>query len=346
MGSIGHNGGPVFDRSERGWVAISRAMRGHPLVGFHLFAKPADPTRGAMQPALAFVDLIMECQYEDGEVVNGGRKMALRRGQMVGAVSWLANRWNWTPMAVRVWLDKLEADGMISKFAPGVDEANNMQRNMQRNMQSNKHNNKQIGKAATVITVCNYDTYQLNTSPPLGAEQQAKQQAPQHAKEQAPQQQYKDNKTNKITKEPTVEVDRKAINREAAREAFVQWQALAAVCGLPVPRDSSFEVYGQKIAARMFQHAVAPRGVTEMLDVWQVALANTERSSLLRGMTERGWKADLKFICKSENFAKLIDGGYGNGAHAVNSGAGPPPQKQSRGGVMRQAIEQFLLEGE
>jgi hypothetical protein len=166
---IGHNGAPTF---EGGWVAIARSMRNHPLVGFHLFAKPCDPARGALQPALAFIDLLMECRYEGGFVMNGGRKMEVKRGQLIGAVSWLANRWNWTPMAVRVWLDKLEADAMISRHIPGAS-----------------NHNKHVGKVATVITLCNYDQYQAR---PTDTQQTEQQTNSKHATNE--QQQYKDNK--------------------------------------------------------------------------------------------------------------------------------------------------------
>lgn len=170
--SIGHNGGPPMSSFSGGWIAIARSMRGHPIVGFHLHAKPADPSKGALQPALAFIDLIMECRYEDGFVQNGGRKMELQRGQLVGAVSWLAARWNWTPMAVRIWLDKLEADLMISRYVPG-----------------SSNNNKHVGRAATVITVCNYDEYQSQEPIKQQTEQQTN--SKQATNEQ---QQYKDNK--------------------------------------------------------------------------------------------------------------------------------------------------------
>jgi hypothetical protein len=168
---IGHNGAPTFS-GDSGWVAIARSMRGHPIVGFHLFAKPCDPTRGALQPALAFIDLLMECRYENGFVMNGGQKMLIRRGELIGAVSYLANRWNWTPMAVRIWLDKLEADAMISRHVPG----------------STNHN-KHVGRVATVISLCNYDQYQ---AAPTYAQQTEQQTNSKPATNE--QQQYKDNK--------------------------------------------------------------------------------------------------------------------------------------------------------
>lgn len=167
----GHNGPPTFS-SESGWVAIARSIRSHPLVGIHLFAKPMDANRGAVQPMSAFIDLIMECRYEDGFVVNGGRKMEVQRGQLVGAVSWLAARWNWTPMAVRIWLDKLESDMMISRFVPGSSK-----------------DNKHVGRASTIISLCNYDQYQQSAT----NAQQSKQQTSNNQTTNE-QQQYKDNK--------------------------------------------------------------------------------------------------------------------------------------------------------
>lgn len=111
-------------------------------------------------------------------------------------------------------------------------------------------------------------------------------------------------------------VDRRAINRAAAQHGFRLWQDTARRLGLPVPRDTTFATFGQKIAARMHEHAEPPRGVSEMVAAWQHALSQVERSAFLRGQTSAGFRADLKFLCQRESFAKLIDGGYGNGAHA------------------------------
>jgi hypothetical protein len=66
----------------------------------------------------------------------------------------------------------------------------------------------------------------------------------------------------------------------------------------------------------MYEHADDPKGIDEMLAVWDLALANIERSKYLRGMTTHKFTTHLKFICQRESFARLIEGGYGNGAHA------------------------------
>ena len=146
--TLGHNRPPL----DEGWIARHRSVRGHWLVGHGLRVKPADPKRKhCLSQGEAWEDLLMECRYEDGFVENGGKKMRLDRGSLVGAVSWLGMRWNWTPQTVRTFLDKLECDGMISRHVPGASE-----------------NNKHVGKQATIISVCNYDRFQ---SPNWGEEQ-------------------------------------------------------------------------------------------------------------------------------------------------------------------------------
>ena len=344
--SIGHNGGPPLGRNS-GWIAIARSMRDHPIVGFHLHARPADANRGAMQPALAFIDLIMECRYEDGFVMNGGRKMAIGRGQLVGAVSWLAARWNWTPMAVRVWLDKLENDGMISRHAPGVSESN-----------------KQTGKQATIITLSNYDKFQLREH----IEQQAEHQA-NNKQATSKQQQYKEDKGTKgqrnkegnpsdlspsgddAGKKPTIRI------RDVAREAFAEWQEFAKIHGLPVPRNASFEAFAPNIAARLQENADELTR-DAMLRVWRIALACVAKSRHCRGENDRGWRADLDFVSNRKSFAKIMAGNYGNGAVPLDdrwriavpwATAPPTPPQQpakSRDGAFRQAIEEWAREGE
>ena len=159
MTGIGHNGGPAIDEEDvsfdhNGWIAVARGLRDHWLVGFGKPVAPVDPDRGSYSRTEAWLDLIMECQYKAGTVNNGGRKMRLERGQLLGAVSWLANRWNWTPKTVRGFLDKLEDEGMITRFAPGVEGSpdgslNGIQKGKQR------------GKQASILTICKYALYQL-----------------------------------------------------------------------------------------------------------------------------------------------------------------------------------------
>lgn len=144
-----HNGGPPLEDDGTatlaggGWVAITRGIRNHHVVGFGNAVEPADPARGFVYSrAEAWIDLIMECRYKDGAVINGGRRMELRAGELVGARSWLAHRWNWTPKTVRVFLSRLESEGMAMLQTAGKIEG------------------QQKGQQAAVISICNYLQYQ------------------------------------------------------------------------------------------------------------------------------------------------------------------------------------------
>lgn len=166
---IGHNGGPTIDETpwgRDGYVKIARASREHPLVGFGKTVSPADPERGfCYSRAEAWQDLIMECRYTPGEVVNKGKRMEIKPGQLLGAISWLANRWNWTPKTVRWFLDQLQADEMIERSEPenGGSRTKTMispddnHPHLDRGKRNGKRNGNQIG----VLTICNYEIYQM-----------------------------------------------------------------------------------------------------------------------------------------------------------------------------------------
>ena len=158
---IGHNNPPSEEDdalNRDGWVAIARAMRGHWLVGFGKSVEPADPDFGSHSRTEAWLDLIMECRYQAGTVNNNGRKMRLEPGQLVGATSWLASRWNWTPKTVRGFLDKLEEEGMIVRNLPGTRPWSEDSQGASEQGTA-KGTNK--GRFANVLTVSKYSIYQL-----------------------------------------------------------------------------------------------------------------------------------------------------------------------------------------
>jgi hypothetical protein len=165
---IGHNGGPeMVDWSEYGgFVVEARDSRTHPVIGYGQPVEPQDPSRGSYSRNEAWRDLLHECRYKAGKVYNGGVQMMLRRGQLLGATAWLAHRWNWSPKTVKVFLTRLEREGMIEQVTPGTQYTN---RETSQNADhvlngSNKGQQKgqQKGKQARVITICNYDRFNLN----------------------------------------------------------------------------------------------------------------------------------------------------------------------------------------
>jgi uncharacterized protein YdaU (DUF1376 family) len=120
-----------------------------------------------------------------------------------------------------------------------------------------------------------------------------------------------------------------------ALEAFEAYNVTAAKCGLPLARTMTPQ-RRKGLIARMRDH-----GGTE---VWRTALDNVERSAFLRGNNPRNWKADLDFMLQPKSFTRLVEGGYGNGAHASDDPEETHQQKLRR--LMAQAATEENRRGE
>jgi hypothetical protein len=136
MDMIGHN-----SRANPGnWIAVSRDMRDHEVVGMGQPVRPADPGRGSYSRYEAWQDLLMEAQWKPFEVINRGKSVTLRRGQLMAARSWLAARWNWSEKTVRVFITQLEEEFMVRAEASTASS--------------------RTGRYNNILTICNYDIYQ------------------------------------------------------------------------------------------------------------------------------------------------------------------------------------------
>lgn len=91
-----------------------------------------------------------------------------------------------------------------------------------------------------------------------------------------------------------------------ALEAFNAYNAIALRCGLRQASKLTPD-RERKIVARLKDFG---------MDGWHQALANIEKSQFLTGGTDKGFRADLDFVCQAKSFGKLHDGGYGNGRHS------------------------------
>lgn len=118
----------------------------------------------------------------------------------------------------------------------------------------------------------------------------------------------------------------KGPGRAQALAALNAYNDLAARCALPQAAKLT-PARERAIIARLREYG---------LDGWQQALAMIERSAFLRGRNERNWRADLDFLAQASSFSKVIDGRYGNGAHA-----GVPTEEQRR--VEEQSRRDFEL---
>lgn len=80
-----------------------------------------------------WLDLLMLANWEDQTRLIGRKKIKIKRGQIIASISYLQQRWSVCNHTVIDFLKMLEQDDMIHK---------------------DTHNN------ISVITICNYDTYQ------------------------------------------------------------------------------------------------------------------------------------------------------------------------------------------
>lgn len=276
MSKIGHNGGPLSE----GWIARHRSVRDHWLVGHGIHVKPADPDRKRCHTqGEAWEDLLMECRYADATVSNGGKKMDLRRGELIGAVSWLANRWNWTPKTVRRFLDQLENDGMIELKNPASEKGN------------------QIGRQANVITVCNYEEYQSG----IMQERQPKGQpeGDQRATRGRPEGNiYKDNKGTKEQEDSPLPPSGGERSASAAELFGEQPPAEPKAAAVKREVQEAFGVYN--LAAKHF-------GFSEcrtLTDARQKRLA--KRLAEIGGV--EGFKIALRSLARDEPFTRFLKG--------------------------------------
>lgn len=81
----------------------------------------------------AWIWMIAEASWKQRTRRIGSQEITLERGQLAGSVRFFAERWKWTPARVFRYFDMLKNRNMIECSA---------------------------GTAATVITICKYDTYQ------------------------------------------------------------------------------------------------------------------------------------------------------------------------------------------
>lgn len=130
------------------WIALSRDVINHPVVGAGQTVKPANLSRGAFSRMEAWIDLLALAQYKPARINNKGEVMTLDVGQLRGGREFLAERWNWTEKTVRGYLSVLEAENMISR----VDHSGLEKGQQGASRKSNK---------CTVLTISNYYRYQF-----------------------------------------------------------------------------------------------------------------------------------------------------------------------------------------
>jgi hypothetical protein len=307
-GGIGGNGGPPLmgDDTDEGWVKVQRRIRRHEIVGFGKFVTPADPKLGwAYSRNEAWQDLIMECNYKPGVAFLKGKRIEIKPGQVLGASAWLARRWNWTRKTVRNFIARLERHHMLEVQAAleAVFRGPDPGLGLDCVGSETGHYN---GNQPNVLTVCNYETYQVGErpeGPPEGPPKghQGATEGP-HLKKERRKEIEKENPLTPLASfDPEASGD--PVDASVVQAAFDAYNATAKRCGLSQATTLTDD-RRKKIKDRLDTYG---------LDGWTRAMANIEKSAFLTGKNDKKWKASLEFVLQASSFNKLHDGVYGNG---------------------------------
>lgn len=112
------------------------AQKNHFQINRRLFEHPLwleEPfTKGQ-----AWVDLIGSANYKDGYFIKKGQRVDVARGQSGTSMLTFAKRWQWSRGKVKRFFVFLEKEQMIAQ---------------------------QTGHLTTLVSICNYDVYQLDTN--------------------------------------------------------------------------------------------------------------------------------------------------------------------------------------
>jgi hypothetical protein len=242
-----------------GWVRVDRALAEHPIVGI-----------GSGRLA-QWVDLILMAAYEPRRISNKGVTQTLQPGQLMGARSYLAKRWHWGEQKVRVFLKRLRIESMIK-----IDQQKN--------------------NSCMVITICNYDKYQIVADDADQTKEPAKNQ---RVASEWPE-------SNKLTRnKKSLSKKKDSSSGDDASAFFEAFNALAAEGG--ITRIGEFT----RERRELLQYRLAEHGQSS----WRQLIANIEASAFLRGRSERGRISfGVDWFLKKANYRKVIEGTYGNGA--------------------------------
>lgn len=311
---VGHNQPPGR------WIAIDVGMLDHPVVGWKQPVTPADPKKKAASRCEAWLDLIRFARWKAGAADNQGSTVYVERGELMASLSFLATRWNWTVKQVRGFMQRLENEMMVTKTEPQPVP----KPRPKVVTPVGKHDGHQRGKRRNNFTqhyrIENYDLYQSyrDMEDYLEGKQQDHPEEPPEGKRRASEGQesiprgtkgYNSSPDGELSLSSDLPPSEDPVAK-TVREAHRLYNETAKQLGLPVARVLN------KSRERSLALRIKEAGG---LDGFRDALANLGKSSFLQGQNDRGWRADLEFVCQAKSFAKLMDGAYNDRDQTSNS---------------------------
>lgn len=159
---IGHNNPPEEIERAGNWIAISRDLIEHHIVGAGRRVTPADRNSSLCFNRMeAWLDLLCMANFSERSVDLRGATLILTPGQTLVGRAHLAKRWNWTEKTVRGFLERLERELMITLACETIKNSQNPGSN--REATGNELGHKK-GHLPNVATICNWSKFQGSTS--------------------------------------------------------------------------------------------------------------------------------------------------------------------------------------
>lgn len=253
-----------------GFICISRG-----IVAHWIWSNPVLFQR--------WVWMILSANYDDREVSFCYHRIMLHRGQLAVNLSYLSKIWHVSSQATHKFLVKLEDCGMVTRT---VDDK------------------------VTVITICNYDRYQLKMGASVDGLVDG---ADNRMVDQVVNQTNKDNKIKteieKTSDEVLCQVPLELDMPEAVEKEYISWEKFisffnTAMRGKTIPKIRGYHLAEHR--KRNIRARIREYGKDAVIEVVKKAAA----SSFLNGGGDKGFVADIDWMMGPRNFPKILDGFY------------------------------------
>ena len=253
-----------------GFICISRG-----IVAHWIWSNPVLFQR--------WVWMILSANYDDREVSFCYHRIMLHRGQLAVNLSYLSKIWHVSSQATHKFLVKLEDSGMVTRT---------------------------VNDKVTVITICNYDRYQLKMGTSVEGLVDG---ADNRMVDQVVNQTNKDNKIKteieKTSDEVLCQVPLELDMPEAVEKEYISWEKFisffnTAMRGKTIPKIRGYHLAEHR--KRNIRARIREYGKDAVIEVVKKAAA----SSFLNGGGDKGFVADIDWMMGPRNFPKILDGFY------------------------------------
>ena len=259
----------------QGWVKIHREITGHEIWGDKPFAK-----------GQAWLDLILLANYTDRTVLLGSFKETVGRGSFITSELKLMERWGWGRKKVRLFLNFLESEKMITL----------------------NRNNKR-----TMITIVKYGVYQVLENPE-GQQKNSKGTAEEQRRNNAgTAKEHKQERKKERKEEDIITVSKDTVQQIGAAEIKTimdAWNELQSYGVRPVSRMTTKSQRYEMLSARIREYSAA-----EVL----CAIENIKNSDFLLGR-KTDFMITFDWFVRPNNFSKVFSGNYINRSGGGASG--------------------------